>query len=287
MRVLEDRFTSIVAGKISRYLRELKAEGHPSPAVLILAHEIFEAFTLWDAARYLRLSPELNGAVLFEPFFRSLSANANSKEEKPSEFVAHSLVSQELVRDFPDFRYVLELQMRFVGADSAGLGLRFPELLRKKWSKVMLLELGMLEQPSIEAYIESVRYLPEQKWTRLMQGKPSPEETLRAADAEELSTPVVYHGFLSLLGSISAINDAISDVETSEESADSTQMREYVRNAINWRLDIRSPQVTKRFELLRKYVIADASQEVFGAGRYKLREQLEEILDGVVGSVPA
>jgi hypothetical protein len=288
MQTIDRRYKRVLSRGISAFKEALNQDRLSNPDVFpwaaTIAHELFESYLMLEAGSYLQLNTR-STLEMFDDFFFALR-DRESTILQYAEYVNHSTFSTELVRDFPEFSARLETRMRGEEIGNPNLGLRLPEIVRQRFARIMLLQLSMIEQPSIRVYTATIRYLPRENWDRLMEAKSTPEATARAGDMTEITPEGLYHGFFSLIGTIHAIND-LDGITTREESADMAQLLEYARNAIDWRLNFRSHESSRRFELLRNNVLDDATEELSGYQRTRLRQRLNDVLDEVIGLVPA
>lgn len=286
---IEDRFFDVLSRGVGAFDKIVNLHVLGDYEVQIwastLAHEIFESYLMIEAGSYLRVIDRSSTQAIFDRFFSLLEGD--SRFADPSEYVAHSVLSQELVKDFPDFSWQLEKRMHGGMDEKPNLALRVPELFRANFSRIMLLQVSMLEQPSVRVFCAAIRNISPFQWDRLMEHRPRPETVAHAGESTEITPEGIYHGFFSLLGTISSINDALGDLSSSEESADATNLLEYARKAIDWRIDFRSHEFSRRFDLLRKNVLDDATRDLSGYSKMRLRQELEDVLDSVVGLVPA
>jgi hypothetical protein len=287
MENLSERYTNVVIERTNYYLNiaehvhqgRFDKWGSKLPVAMC---EVFESFLIYQAARDLNFYEMQELELPFEEFFNSLLG-----DQAGPAYVSHSERSQELRRNFPEFSPRLEILMTAGRVGKPALALRAPELLEREFSKILLLQLGMLEQPSISVFSAAMRYVSDENWTRLMEHRPSPREVAMAGEENDLTTAAIYHGFLSVLGKVAAINDSISQAMSSGSSVDAGLFSEYIRNTINWRIDIRNYRFNKRFDLLRKRVLDETSLDLPIADRKRFKEHLEEILDEVLGFVAA
>jgi hypothetical protein len=157
----------------------------------------------------------------------------------------------------------------------------------KSFKAILRWHLSMLEQPTVLSYLEAVRTLPRQDWKELINQQPGAEEVARAADTEEMTSGAVYFGFLFMASAISNLNSAIGPTQTSEEAADSALMLEFVRGALDWRLDFKTPESFTRFEDIRAAIVKATSRELPYRAAQLFEDEFELIINGAFNLIPA
>jgi hypothetical protein len=286
MQTIDQRYRRVLSLGIRAFKRALSEDDEKVYLwTATIAHELFESYLMLEAGIYFGLNKPAT-LDMFDDFFFALRDRELTDR---IEYVDHSNLSAELVSDFPNFAARLERRMRGERFETPGLGLRIPKMLAQRFARIMLLQLSMVEQPSIRVYTAAIRYLSVTQWDRLMEARSSPEATARAGDMIEITPEGVYHGFFSLIGKIYAINDDGNDPDLAaarEGSDDLARLLEYARNTIDWRLNFRSHESSRRFDRIRERMV-DASTEGLSAyEKIRLRDQLDDVLDHVLGLTP-
>jgi hypothetical protein len=280
---ISKRFVKALEDKMSRLLSTHNESDVNTGVVDVNSHEIFEAFIMMEGAKELRIDLELTRAdSSLRLFFEGLIG-----EEKELEYVSHSQVSMSLRLDFPRFGWMLDSAMRGQIEASRELPVRIPEQIRPVYTTILMIHLQMLEEPTIFTCLDAIRNLGRNNWEPLIRQVPSPQEIAAAADSSEQSSMAVYHGFLAMASAFARINSIFGPVETSEEEADLTIVREYVRSAIDWRFDTKTAQSSTRIEQLRDHIVDSAIKEVPYGQRSRLRSILEKQLNESIGLVYA
>lgn len=250
----------------------------------LIAHEVAESIVMIAAARRLRIP--LAYADL-EPvtaqFFEWLQRKRVAKGDDLEVFG----LLEVLISDFPRFQTALEHAFRKGRVGEAELSLRIPESFSGPFKVILGLHLSLLEQPTVLSYLEAVRTLPRQTWNDMISQTPGPLEVARAADTEELSSAAVFSGFLFMASTMARFNTAIGPSPTSEESADSAVLLEYVRGALDWRLDFKNLESFSRFEEIKGKIARAASQELPYRAAKLFEEEFEQLLNEAFNLVPA
>jgi hypothetical protein len=250
----------------------------------LIVHEITESILLIAAAH--RLGIQLAYAELdteFNQFFYWLQSKTAAKGDN---LEVSGLVS-ELIADFPRFRKVLESRFLEGQPEEPELSLRIPESLFGSFRLILGLHLSLLEQPTVLSYLEGVRTVPRQTWKNLISDTPTPPEVALAADSEDLTSAALFFGFLFMASTMARLNAAVGTAPTSEEAADSALLLEYVRGALDWRLDFKTPESFSRFEEIKGAIVKATSKELPYRAAKLFEDEFELILNEAFHLIPA
>jgi hypothetical protein len=239
---------------------------------MIAAHELTECYFVILAARGLRLPLRFGE---FKPFFDrffKFVATEDLKGDKPN-------ISLGLLADFPHF--IVELGQRFTGEEGREerLNLRIPEAIVPIFREIIQLQTSMLEEPTILTYLEAVRTLSRDDWQSYMGATLGPRDVALAADTPGMSSAAIFNGFLTMASVMSRINGTVVRTETDEEQADSATMLEYVRAAIDWRLDFKTRESMRRFDQVKSQIIENAASEIPYARRGQFRDEFDRLFN--------
>jgi hypothetical protein len=250
----------------------------------LVVHEMMESFLLVTAARNLKFPLYFEKldpiAVLLNHWLR------DQMIRKGDDLEVSGLISG-LISDLPQFEVLIQGWFDSGYFSVPELSLRIPESLMGAFRTILCLHLSMLEQPAVSAYLEAVRTLPREDLKRLIRRDPNPEDIVLAADSDELTSETVFFGFLFMASTMAKLNSAIPQKQTSEEEADAAILMEYVRNAIDWRLNFKTPESFSRFEEVKRAITKAASSELPYRAAKLFEEELELILDDAFHLVPA
>lgn len=236
----------------------------------------------------------------FIPLFGSLISQREQAREEMRQsriYVAHSPESEALVLSFPRFAAVLvEKAMR--GEDvfrAERLEFSYAGSLTPAFQALLIMASNLALSRDINAFIYYVNFVDHGTWAELWEQDFGPTEVF--ATQTELRAPPAAHicaGFLQLWGYATKLKEFFGNLEgrITPSQTDLFKFRQRAREIQSWILNLRSGQVSSRFDEVRRKLNqgldADVSKGRIGSESAKLvQESMDSAFEFWFAAAPA